>query len=146
MVIVFRFALGLIFTVSGFEKALSPSENFLYVIQQYQALPGPLAHLASVVFPWIELFIGIFLILGLWLPVALRLSALMNGTLVLMVGQAILRRLPFGDCGCFGELVHLPLKGVLVLDLAMLAAAIMCLRDLPGTSRCSLDMVYFRKK
>jgi len=142
MALILRIALGVVFTVSGFEKGFNHAENFLYVIQQYQVLPAPLDQMVSIVFPWIELLVGMFLILGLWLPVMLRLSALMNASLALLVGQAILRKLPIEDCGCFGELMHLPLQGVFLLDIGMLAAALFCLGNLKVTSLLSLDSLY----
>jgi len=47
-----RLLIGTIFTVSGFEKAVGPSGNFLYVVQQYQFLPSALAKVVSGLFPW----------------------------------------------------------------------------------------------
>jgi uncharacterized membrane protein YphA (DoxX/SURF4 family) len=146
MVLILRLLIGTIFTVSGFEKAIGPSGNFLYVIQQYQVMPMPLAKIAAAVFPWAELLIGVFLVLGLWLPVTLRLSALTSATLMLLVGQAIVRRLPMDNCGCFGDLVHLPLAGVIFLDLVMLVVALVCLRYLNRASSLSLDALYSEKK
>ncbi|NTV29605.1 MAG: DoxX family membrane protein [Candidatus Omnitrophica bacterium] len=134
-----RLLVGTIFTVSGFEKAVGTSANFLYIIQQYQIVPLPLARLASEVFPWVELLTGLFILLGLWLPVTLRVSALISSSLMLLVGQAILRRLPIDNCGCFGELVHLPLGAVFFVDLGMLAAALACLRYLSASGRFGLD-------
>ena len=139
-----RVFLGVLFIVSGGEKAVSPSENFLYVIQAYQVLPDLLARIASLVFPWVELFVGLSILLGLWLDVGLKVLALVSSSLILMVGQAIVRNLPIDSCGCFGSLVHLPLRGVIILDITVLAATIYCLEYLEKARRLSLDN-YFEK-
>jgi len=94
----------------------------------------------------VELLVGVFLVLGLWLPTALGVSALMSATLMLLVGQAILRHLPIDNCGCFGELVHLPLAAVIFVDLGMLVAALVCLRFLDQASKISLDSFFSPKK
>jgi triosephosphate isomerase len=142
MLLVLRFVIALIFIVSGFEKLISPSENFLYVLQAYAVFPDVIARIASVVFPWIELGIGVFLALGLWLRPAVMALACMSGSLIMVVAQAIIRQLPIDSCGCFGELIHLPLKGVIILDLVIFASAIFFLRDMGAVRRFSLDKFY----
>lgn len=142
MALFLRLAVGSLFMISGLEKLLGPFQNFLYVIQQYEVVPDGLARVTAAVFPWCELIVGALIVAGLWLPIALRISALMSATLMLIVGQAILRKLPISNCGCFGDLVHLPLQGVLLVDLGMLAAALIALRNLPSASRWSLDRLY----
>jgi hypothetical protein len=137
-----RFCLALVFIVSGFEKLLGPSENFLYVLQAYNVFPSFLEHLASVVFPWIELVLGVFLMLGLWLRFSLLGIAVVSGALILIVLQAIIRQLPIDNCGCFGDLIHLPLRGVILIDIVDLAIALLCLKGWPAAKRFSLDNFY----
>ncbi len=142
MFLLMRLLLGAIFLTSGLEKAISPSENFLYVIQAYQAFPFVLERAASLVFPWVEITVGAFLVLGFWLPITLKVSMMMSTALLLLVGQAIIRALPIDSCGCFGNLVHLPLQGVFALDMAMLAAAFFALKHILKTKRFSIDQWY----
>jgi len=144
--ILIRVLLGLLFVVSGAEKAIGPAENFLYVIQGYAILPDALARLVSLVFPWVELLLGIFIFLGLWLDWAFRGLLLMSGALILMVGQAIVRKLPLDSCGCFGSLVHLPLKGVIMLDVTIFVLALVSLINLDRARSCSLDALYPKNK
>lgn len=140
--LILRVLLGGLFIVSGLEKAMSPSANFLYVIQAYQILPDALARIASEVFPWVELLTGLFILLGLWLDWALKLLVLISASLMVMVSQAIVRHLPIDDCGCFGNLVHLPLHGVIFIDMTVLVCSLVCLRNLAKTRRMSLDALY----
>ena len=142
MTLVLRFIIALIFIVSGFEKLISPSENFLYVLQAYAVFPDAVARLASVVFPWIELGVGVFLALGLWLRPAILVLSCMSASLIMVVAQAIIRKLPIDSCGCFGNLVHLPLKGVIILDVAIFISTLLFLRDVGAVRRFSLDQLY----
>jgi len=144
--VLIRVLLGLIFIVSGAEKAMGLSENFLYVIQGYEILPDVLARLASWVFPWVELLLGVFILLGLWLDWAFKGLLLMAGALILMVGQAIVRKLPLDNCGCFGDLVHLPLKGVIILDVTIFVLTLVSLLNLDRARSFGLDAFYPKNK
>lgn len=140
-----RILLGVLFVISGGEKIISPVENFLMVIHGYDFLPQPLERLAAMVFPWVELFTGLFLLAGLWLRQALMVLIMMSVSLMLVVGQAILRRLPMENCGCFGELIHLPLQGVFFVDLTVLALSVFCLVNYKKAMRFSVDAMYAQK-
>ncbi|MBF0618593.1 MAG: DoxX family membrane protein [Candidatus Omnitrophica bacterium] len=140
--LILRIILGGIFIVSGVEKAASPVENFIYVLQAYKIVPSGSEAFIAAAFPWFELLTGIFMITGLWLVWVLRASMLLNGALMIVVGQAIIRKLPINDCGCFGNLVHWPLQGVFFLDLAMFLTAFLCLKNRTKASAWSLDMLY----
>jgi uncharacterized membrane protein YphA (DoxX/SURF4 family) len=137
-----RFVLGLIFVVSGGEKALSPVENFVYVIQGYEVVPDALIGLIAHVFPWVELMLGVFVLLGLWLDWACRGLMLVSLTFMGLVTQAIVRNLPLDSCGCFGNLVHLPLRGVLFLDISIFLSSFFCLRNIVKARTFSLDAFY----
>ena len=70
--------------------------------------------------PWIELVVGLFLILGLWLDIILKMTLLIFLAFIVMVGQAIIRHLPITECGCFGEGLSFPLPVVLMMDSTLL--------------------------
>ena len=72
VLVVLRILVGSIFVVSGFEKAIGPYQNFLYVVQSYEFLPTTLEEIVARALPWIEIFLGVFLISGLWLKWMLR--------------------------------------------------------------------------
>lgn len=125
--------------VSGFEKIITPYQNFQYVIQAYELFPEFAEAIIARAFPWLELITGIFLILGLWLRLALTGSGLMLTGFLTVVGQALIRRLPIDECGCFGELVALPLYGVFLMDATLLVFTILAFKNIAKTSRFSLD-------
>jgi len=142
MLLFLRFIIALIFIVSGVEKLISPSENFLYVLQAYAVFPDPIARMVSVVFPWIELVVGVFLALGLWLRPTVLVLLCMSGSFIMVVAQAIIRKLPIDSCGCFGNLVHLPLQGVIILDVAICTSVVLFLLKMNAVRRFSLDRLY----
>ena len=132
--------MGMVFIISAAEKLLSPRENFLYVIQNYQVLPFPfLEEATSYVFPWLELAIGGFLVLGLWTPWSLAGAGLCSFTFMIIVGQAMIRQLPIQECGCFGELLKVPLPVTFSIDTTMLWAVFIMWRRMKKTTSWSLD-------
>jgi uncharacterized membrane protein YphA (DoxX/SURF4 family) len=130
---------GLLFVVSGLEKLTQPYQNFLYVIQNYDFLGPSLEVFAARAVPWAEFLAGAFFLAGLWTrPAGAVLLALNTGFLA-VVGQALARRLPIHECGCFGDLVSVPLPVLIVFDSALwivLAALVFRAR---GVTAWSLD-------
>ncbi len=136
--------LGLFFLVVSTEKLFEPYQNFLYVVQSYQLFPGFLEEAVARIVPWIQFFLGLFLVLGLWVKRMLQgLAVLMIGFLI-VVGQALVRKLPLDECGCFGSLISIPPRNTFLFDCTLLVFTIMLLRHVLETSRWSLD-AYFDK-
>jgi len=135
-----RIALAGIFLVSGGEKLLSPRENFLFVIQNYQVVPYPfLEQAVALVFPWLEFAVGGLLLLGLWTRAALWAAAMMSTAFIVIVGQAIIRNLAISSCGCFGDLVKVPLPVIIIMDSVILLTAMLLLKNIRATVILSLD-------
>lgn len=134
-----RIGVGLLFAVSGFEKLVSPYQNFQFVIEQYQIVGGEQAAWIARTLPWAELVAGAFFALGLWTPAAGAAVLAMFGVFIGAVGQALVRRLPMDECGCFGELVSIPLPVVLVMDLVLASLVARGLRLKPGFGAAGLD-------
>jgi hypothetical protein len=139
---ILRIIIGSVFVVSGLGKLLSPYQNFLYVIQAYQVLPSWGEVLAAQVFPWIELIVGVFVLLGLWTPWALRGALALFGVFVVVVGQALIRSLPLENCGCFGEWIHLKPQTVIVMDSVSLLLTCVLLGKLSYVKKFSLDSYF----
>ena len=134
--------IGLLFLVSGTEKLLNPIQNFLYVVQSYAVFPDPLDKIVSYVVPWIELFVGLFLFLGLWLEKVLFAASMLFGIFVLIIVQALIRRLPLTECGCFGGLISFPLPVTLVMDSLLFVLTIGMNVRLEKTNFLSLDKIF----
>ncbi len=94
-----RFILGGVFIYASLDKIAYPKE-FASIVTRYQILPEKLAIYFAFLLPWIELFLGIFVILGFFV----RESAISLSFLVMIFMIAIaIRSLsgPIGNCGCF---------------------------------------------
>ena len=57
--------------------------------------------LTAQVFPWIELIVGVFVLLGLWTSWALRGALVLFGIFVVVVGQALIIGLTLGELWLF---------------------------------------------
>lgn len=124
-----QIALGAVFVAAALPKIMDPPA-FAHMIYNYRLVPGGLVNGLALVMPWIELVVGVLLIVGAW-----RREAAVVATLLLLVflgaigwnlarGHAI-------DCGCFdvrsagktpGELLS-DMKWVLVRDVGLLMLA-----------------------
>lgn len=95
-----RFALGGVLLVAGGLKVGNPLGS-ARAVQAYDVLPFELARYVGYALPWIEIVLGVLLVLGLFT----RVAALLGGALMLAfvagIAQAWARGLTI-DCGCFG--------------------------------------------
>jgi uncharacterized membrane protein YphA (DoxX/SURF4 family) len=139
-----RIAFGCLFGVSGFEKIISPSQNFLYVVQTYDIFNGSFDHAIVLGVPWIEFLTGVFLLLGLWLKSSLKVLFVLLTGFLFVVGQALARRLPIDECGCFGGLFSFPLPVVFAMDAALLFLAGLVYHKMAKVRCLSVDG-YFQK-
>lgn len=145
MLVFIRITLGLFFLLMGGSKLLAPYQNFLYVIQNYQVFSPPLDELAARIVPWIEFFLGLFLLIGLWLkPTLIVLLTMISGFLVIL-GQAMIRKLPITSCGCFGEWLSVPMPVMFLIDSSLWLFTFFMLRRLSQTSQVSLDNYFLAK-
>jgi len=137
-----RILVGSVFLVSGFQKLIGPYQNFLYVVQTYAFLPVVLEEVVARGLPWIELFLGLFLVCGLWIRWTLRFTILLFVMFIGVVGQALVRGLPIDECGCFGSLITIPPAGVMALDATMLGLCGLMLKKPDYTSIFSFDRYF----
>jgi putative oxidoreductase len=94
-----QIALGLFFIVAALPKLVDPP-SFAHMIYNYRLVPGAFVNIFALVMPWLELLLGLALILGIWT----RTSAALVGALLLVFVAAISLNLARGnaiDCGCF---------------------------------------------
>jgi cobalt-zinc-cadmium efflux system protein len=96
---VVRLILGVIFIYASIDKIHHPAD-FAETVYSYQILNGPLINLTAIILPWLELTLGLLLILGVWVPGAVFTS----NALLLLFFATVLFNLARGldiDCGCF---------------------------------------------
>ena len=115
-----RIAIGALLVFSGFQKLIHPQQNFLFIIQAYELGTPWIEETASYLIPWLEFLVGLFLLLGLYTKVAIQGSILLFASFLIVIGQAIVRKLPIDECGCFGELLSVPPTTIFLFDFSIL--------------------------
>jgi len=95
-----RFILGGVLLAAGLLKYQHLDKSQM-AVRAYELLPVSLANILGIVLPFVEIAVGVLLVIG----AAIRISALVGGVLMgaFMIGiaQAWARGLSI-DCGCFG--------------------------------------------
>jgi hypothetical protein len=126
-----RLALGAVFVVSGYSKLMRTPEDFAAVILSYKLVGGHAAIWMARILPWAELIAGAFFVTGLWLKQSLAALWLMNTAFIFALTSVLIRKIPIGDCGCFGEgIAPLAPSQTLAIDIVLCAIFFMLARNL----------------
>jgi uncharacterized membrane protein YphA (DoxX/SURF4 family) len=95
-----RVGLAAVWLVSGTLKAIDPDQTYV-AVRAYDVLPAGAVEIVATLLPWLEIALGLLLLLG----AGTRLVAVLVAALLLIfiagVAQAWARGLSI-DCGCFG--------------------------------------------
>jgi putative oxidoreductase len=94
-----RLAVGVTFIYASYYKIVDPTA-FAKSIWYYHLLPGSLINPAALVVPWVELLVGLALIVGIHYRGAVLLVNGLTVVFVMALASAIARGLSI-DCGCF---------------------------------------------
>ncbi len=97
--LILRAGLGAVFIMASVPKILDPA-GFSRNVFHYQILPGNLVNAVAILLPWVELFVGLFLIFGIWLRGAAFIAIASLIVFLAAMGSALARGLNI-DCGCF---------------------------------------------
>jgi uncharacterized membrane protein YphA (DoxX/SURF4 family) len=97
----FRIILGGVLLVAGGLKVMDPYGSATSV-RAYQVLPVDLANLIGFILPFVEVALGIFLVVGIWVRLASILGVFLMTLFVIAISQAWIRGISL-DCGCFGK-------------------------------------------
>ncbi|MDQ3283433.1 MAG: DoxX family membrane protein [Acidobacteriota bacterium] len=94
-----QLALGAIFVAAALPKIADPP-SFAHMIYNYRILPGRLINISALAMPWVELFAGLALILGIWKRPARWIITALLVTFMIAIGINLARNNAI-DCGCF---------------------------------------------
>lgn len=97
---VVRLGLAAVWLVSGGLKAFDPAQSYL-AVAAYDVLPAGLVSPVATVLPFVELALGLLLVVGLGTRAVAVASAALLVLFIAGVAQAWARGLAI-DCGCFG--------------------------------------------
>jgi uncharacterized membrane protein YphA (DoxX/SURF4 family) len=117
-----RLYIGILFIYASLHKIEAPA-NFAETIASFEVLPHWSINGVAVILPWVELWGGVSLVVGIFV----RSSALVLGTLLITFSVATLVNVLRGSnisCGCLFEHAGHPITGWIVArDIAWLAMA-----------------------
>ena len=114
-----RLILGGIFIFASHDKILHP-KAFAEVVYNYQILPEVLINVTAIFLPWLELLMGIFLIIGFWMPGTVIWSNILLVVYIGALGFNLARGLDI-NCGCFSSTRGSPISiGTILWDVAFL--------------------------
>ena len=97
--VIFRILLGIMFIYASYDKILDPA-GFSKNIQNFHLTPIAIENIIALVLPWLELFIGIFLIFGLFLDGTINITIALLIFFIIILSQAVFRGIDV-HCGCF---------------------------------------------
>ncbi len=119
-----RILMGVVFLYASYDKILNP-EGFAKAVFNYQILPDTTVNLLALVLPWLELFIGLSLVAGIWLEGSTVIS---TSLMLIFIGSLIFNQIRGLDiyCGCFSTNTTQSPAGVLTIirDFLFLIASI----------------------
>jgi putative oxidoreductase len=96
-----RLLIGSLFVYAAIYKVLDPG-TFSVAVRNYMIVPVQYSNLVALTLPWVELAVGLFLILGIQVKPSAFLA---SGMLAVFLG-AMIYAYSIGldiDCGCFGS-------------------------------------------
>lgn len=100
MALIARLVLGGVLLAAGLLKYKHLDKSQM-AVRAYELLPISLANVLGIVLPFVEIGIGILLILGAAIRVSSILGAFLMFIFIIGISQAWVRGLSI-DCGCFG--------------------------------------------
>lgn len=139
---VFRLAFGILFLISGAGK-LPEGAAFVNQVEEFDLLPHALARFYGTALPWMEIVIGVLLLLGLLSRFASAIGGLVSLSFIVANSVVLYRGLNL-ECGCFGDLAVLQTRDALIVDVVLLVMALQILFH--KGEFLSLDSWIFRKK
>lgn len=123
-----RVFVGCLLIATGLGKLLD-IPGFVAILSHYQLGPFPIIYpLIGYTLPFIELGIGLALLLAFQERLASWAAIILHVGFVGMLTTTLLRGIPISVCGCFGVFLPRPLTwGSVLEDVVMLAVSILCL-------------------
>ncbi|MCL6647285.1 MAG: DoxX family membrane protein [Chloroflexi bacterium] len=100
-----RLVVGALFLLAGLAKLAAPG-TFSAALVAYAVLPVTLVYWVATLFPWVEVAVGLALLVGLFTRAAAGVAIALLLMFSLLITQALLRGLSLEDCGCFGGITE----------------------------------------
>jgi uncharacterized membrane protein YphA (DoxX/SURF4 family) len=119
---ILRLVLGAILVYSAWSKLKDPWALFAMAVDSYQILPLRAVEWVARTLPWLELLIGVLLIVGRWRRTAAATTSLLLLVFFGLMARARVKGMEI-NCGCFGPGEAISWR-TLLRDGAMLAGSL----------------------
>lgn len=96
---VIRVFLGIVFIYAGVSKIIHPF-SFAITIYNYQIVPEVFITPLSILLPWVEFILGLFLVFGIFMEGGVLLASFLLGVFTLALIFNYIRGVDV-NCGCF---------------------------------------------
>ena len=99
--LIFRVILGIVFIYASYDKILDPA-GFSKNIHNFHITDNLVwvENLVALILPWLELIVGVFLILGVFLEGSTSITICLYIFFIIILSQAVFRGIDV-HCGCF---------------------------------------------
>lgn len=122
-IFILRLIVGGVLCYAGFMKAVAPYQEFAAAIEAYKILPSALLSPLAFSLPWVEMWVGIFLVAGFMTRQAAMAASVLFVLFLGAVVSALSRGIDLSSCGCFGGEIFSP-RHTMVMDLILLVISI----------------------
>ncbi len=131
-VLIARAAIGALLVFAGVLKAHDGPSATALSIAAYRILPSFPVKFLGIVLPYFEIFLGAYLVLGLFTRIAAWVATAQFALFAAAVASLVIRNLP-ADCGCFGSSIPTPPSwGHVAGDVALAAVSAAVAYFAPG--------------
>tara|TARA_Y100000996_G_scaffold258271_1_gene203366 strand:- start:2207 stop:2662 length:456 start_codon:yes stop_codon:yes gene_type:complete len=100
-ILLIRLIMGIVFIYASYSKIIDPL-SFSQNIHNYGVTPLFIENIIALTLPWVELFIGLGLILNIKYDACLDIAIFLMALFIILISQAYLRGKSI-DCGCFSN-------------------------------------------
>jgi len=138
--IITRAIVGGVLLYAGFMKAIGPSAEFAALISAYKILPAALIGPFAIGLPYVEMWVGLFLLFGFYTRQASVATLVLISSFSMALLSSLLRGIDLVSCGCFGADSLSP-RYTIVLDMILLVLSIVSYRQSKIPPAYSLDKV-----
>ncbi|MBI5102710.1 MAG: DoxX family membrane protein [Nitrospirae bacterium] len=105
ILILARLLIGGIFLISGLAKISDPA-RFILTLREFRLFPEVIVPLAAIWLPWLEVLLGLCVLLGILQRTSALLLACLNAGFLAAIVSVMARGIVV-DCGCFGMLADM---------------------------------------
>ena len=133
-----RLIVGGVFVYAGFLKASGQTAEFAGLVAAYKILPAFLVVPFATGLPYVEMWVGLFILAGLYTRYAAVAAGILNTIFLAVLLSTFARGIDLVSCGCFGADALSP-RYTLILDGVLIVLSLVIYRLGRFSPRWSLD-------